>query len=849
MSRFRTVLEEIEIVRKNPVQKHGTHDQKTHGNWATGGTTITSLIDKLSEKRTPGFSIDLRTKTSPKSGFIASDKGAERRHKWSTVSRDRDTLRTTLKSYIKDHADLLDGSGAFFGAWIEKGTLYLDVSRRYPTRSEGIAAGFRNSQKSIYDVEKDSYIYMKDEVDERTEKARNDGNPEARQGDDGSRVGRFYGRDSGSNRGQSLNPHVCLGRYTVVQKHLEGQHDQRTHGNWAGDRYPEDSVKSARDGALEYSFKKGLKHDETIDYKKVVANRERASKIADIYEDLPKMDRDAVDEYEALATEVEEQFDFMTKTLGVKVEFVADDPYKTSKEMFDDVSRGTLKVLQTESTGAHPLFSDAQNNKFRAVHDYFGHAATGRGFGQDGEEAAWVHHSQMFTQKARGALTTETRGQNSFFNNRGKQFADQKVALLPEEYWKVPATFSKRVEILFEAGLIPIIKHLPGQHDQQAHGAWAEGGTKPHGGFTEEEADRIASWENRGPTIEQIGSVQGMGMDIDSLKQRVMNDPDLYNEATEGIEEKVEARLNEIFTRWTENERNEVFEEVQDEMIDEYAEANKTYFEAIASDSSSLKEGFDEVFGVVANTEYGRMFSRVNEVDVRYDDGKDALVVSGSVLLGEEPDFDDPNWQDNAPTSVGEFERHFYQRNGEWIVEHKWFRIDDEYQGTGFGKTFLQQSKDYYTAKGFKYIYLEAGLEDGARHWARAGFDWDNQSRNFNISQLNNVSQWFLLGGIDGEDADRIEWTGLVTKMQTLSPKDSDYPTPADFAMVGYSRRKEDSSGETMWAGKRVMENMRLNYMMPLTAEGQNLLAGPIDRDGDGLVYDGTSRERPAPQQ
>ena len=101
-----------------------------------------------------------------------------------------------------------------------------------------------------------------------------------------------------------------------------------------------------------------MKPDETIDYTKVVANRDRASKIADIYETLPKMDRDAVDEYEALASEVEEQFDYMTKKLGVKVSFVPEDPYKTSKEMFDDVSKGNLKVLATASTGAHPLFSD-----------------------------------------------------------------------------------------------------------------------------------------------------------------------------------------------------------------------------------------------------------------------------------------------------------------------------------------------------------------------------------------------------------------------------------------------------------------------------------------------------------
>ena len=472
--------DEIEITTL--VTKHGTHDQKTHGSWANmsvdgqtvEGKTITGLIDKLSEKKTPGFSIDIRNKQSAKDGFIASDVGAERVLDFAPLKASRASLRSALKDYINDHAELLDNKGSFFGAWVEQGKLYLDVSRRYNSRSEGVRAGFKNKQKAIYDVVKDSYIYMKDEVDERTNKARLGGNSEASQGNDGEGEGRLRGRNLASDRGQSLNRHVCLGRYTI-QKHRQGEHDQATHGNWAGDRYPVDSVKSARDGAKEYAFKKGLKTDETIDYTKVVANRARASRIADVYENLPTMDRDAVDEYEALASEVEEQFDFMTKTLGVKVEFVATDPYKTSQEMFQDVSRGNLKVLQTETTGAHPLFSDAQNNKFRAVHDYFGHAATGRGFGQDGEESAWVHHSQMFTEKARGALTTETRGQNSFFNNRGKQFADQKVALLPKEFWAVPAVFRKIKVIRFQAGLKPVFKHE--QHDQSSHGSWANGQT------------------------------------------------------------------------------------------------------------------------------------------------------------------------------------------------------------------------------------------------------------------------------------------------------------------------------------------------------------------------------------
>jgi hypothetical protein len=34
---------------------------------------------------------------------------------------------------------------------------------------------------------------------------------------------------------------------------------------------------------------------------------------------------------------------------------------------------GTLKVLKTEVTGVHPYWSNETNDKFRAVHDAYGH--------------------------------------------------------------------------------------------------------------------------------------------------------------------------------------------------------------------------------------------------------------------------------------------------------------------------------------------------------------------------------------------------------------------------------------------------------------------------------------------
>jgi hypothetical protein len=91
----------------------------------------------------------------------------------------------------------------------------------------------------------------------------------------------------------------------------------------------------------------------------------------------------------------------------------------------------------------HPILSRKQNWKFRAIHDVFGHAMNYYQFGPNGEERAWNCHKRMFTPTARQALTTETRGQNSWVNFgpysylpvKDRPFAKQKGILLPEFCW------------------------------------------------------------------------------------------------------------------------------------------------------------------------------------------------------------------------------------------------------------------------------------------------------------------------------------------------------------------------------------------------------------------------------
>ena len=152
--------------------------------------------------------------------------------------------------------------------------------------------------------------------------------------------------------------------------------------------------------------------------------------------------------YNAFASELFDQWEFVKSV--VQIDFTEGDPYPNSEAMRDDIRQNRrLRVFTGGephpilSYIVHPETGRSANDIFRAVHDVFGHAKEGNQFGPSGEENAWLDHSMMFSREAQRALTTETRGQNSYFNyapqNEGKpvaekQYAQQKAGLLPDEF-------------------------------------------------------------------------------------------------------------------------------------------------------------------------------------------------------------------------------------------------------------------------------------------------------------------------------------------------------------------------------------------------------------------------------
>jgi predicted ABC-type ATPase len=212
----------------------------------------------------------------------------------------------------------------------------------------------------------------------------------------------------------------------------------------------------------------------------VQVDADRAARIAEAYEQMEHTPNDpAVREaFENLIQQTRAQYDALVED-GYKFHFIdmstpEGQEYVSSpwNAMFDVRENQTMGVFPTAEgfgtdadfdvadnpmnalTGLEwPMGPDGEmkpvlaNDLFRAVHDAFGHGLEFAGFRAIGEENAWQAHVRLFTGSAVAAITTETRGQNSWLNygphgetNRTAQvedtiFADQKTGLMPEWTW------------------------------------------------------------------------------------------------------------------------------------------------------------------------------------------------------------------------------------------------------------------------------------------------------------------------------------------------------------------------------------------------------------------------------
>lgn len=345
-------------------------------------------------------------------------------HPDSSLDRHIDLLTAEdIDGWLSANRSILAKPGNHIGAWhdTDTGQVWLDIVHVYPNTSAGrlkaIASGRKHNQIAIFHLDSLTEIDTGgtgEHVDEAVVAS-------AETGIVHWSCGRWPHKDSEDLGYNPRQPRDSGGRWTRTGSSVDVSHVADS----GRARYMRENRLGLSTPAAELA--------------NVEASPAMAQQIAAAYDELPLRDDspEVTSAFTAMRDGVNTQFEYMTGELGIRVIVQDTDPYPDVQAMTADVEENkTLRVLSTASTGGHPFFSDTENDRFRAVHDFFGHAATGRGFSRHGEEAAYVAHAEMFPPEARGALATETRGQNSVFNFGGAgEFPPQKVALLPSKYW------------------------------------------------------------------------------------------------------------------------------------------------------------------------------------------------------------------------------------------------------------------------------------------------------------------------------------------------------------------------------------------------------------------------------
>jgi len=246
--------------------------------------------------------------------------------------------------------------------------------------------------------------------------------------------------------------------------------------------------------AEQYAADNGIELKRQSEY--VEVDEQRAKRIADAYEQMadntqdPKVKeayedliKQTIAQYKALA-DAGYKFWFINTKIPSNDEY-ASTPYNALRDLRQNKEMGVFPTadgygeegITQEQRENNPLLQDTgimwpvggldgemmpvlANDLFRAVHDAFGHGLEGAGFRARGEENAWQAHVRLFTGPAVAAITSETRGQNSWLNygpfgeaNRTAKvddtvFADQKIGLMPEWTWSEGRAGVMEVDIM-----------------------------------------------------------------------------------------------------------------------------------------------------------------------------------------------------------------------------------------------------------------------------------------------------------------------------------------------------------------------------------------------------------------
>lgn len=143
----RYLFSKARVDSKRKLKKHGTHDQKSHGNWARNLRIFRHIMEN------EGATFDIRTREFKKDGFAVADPAqayqAEEKHSSPVFAEEG---RKLIGEFIKNWEGELTEPNKYVGAWLDDGNYYLDVATVVMDRSKAIEMGKETDQIAIWDL-------------------------------------------------------------------------------------------------------------------------------------------------------------------------------------------------------------------------------------------------------------------------------------------------------------------------------------------------------------------------------------------------------------------------------------------------------------------------------------------------------------------------------------------------------------------------------------------------------------------------------------------------------------------------------------------------------------------------
>ena len=438
-----------------------------------------------------GFTLEVDGETVPQKGFVlAPVKQTE------IILNSEDINESTADRLYEviDALSLAQGEKAIAGGWLKGGQYWLDASKVYDNYEDAVYIAEAGDQIGFFDLGELNVI----DTQEAVRQLKESGVYDDRRFDDarraGERLAQRFAEERTDLRRKSARETLEAGerlRSLQLARPFENRRAGEAELGAAQEAFaPLEGIEPGALGpnlelrkvAEDYAASVGLPYTRQKVYAPVDPREGEA--VAAAYDNMKhapenpavqKSFRDMIDQTLA-------QYQFL-KDAGYKFYFMDpnNDPYNgvprqaleellvnrtmavfpTSAGYGDEIGASSSDNPLLEMTNEYlpdqdgKLIQATANDIFRIVHDALGHGPEGTAFRGRGEDNAWIHHSRLYYGDALRAMTSETRGQNSWLNygpygEKNKTasventvFAEQKIGLMPDWTLRKASRFSR----------------------------------------------------------------------------------------------------------------------------------------------------------------------------------------------------------------------------------------------------------------------------------------------------------------------------------------------------------------------------------------------------------------------